>query len=238
VKGHLLTLGQTDFRESYSLQMILHRARVAEAIGDTLMITEHVPVFTLGRTVRQQHLGDRWQGGSLAGIPVCSTDRGGSVTYHGPGQLVGYPILKLKRYCPGPKAYMALLEEVLIQALAGLGLEAGRRKGMPGAWVQDRKIGSMGVRISQGVTMHGFALNVVNDLTPFSAVVPCGLEGVVMTSLANESRRPVSMDEAGRAVVKAFQDVFGLSLSDESLVRLVERAGSGTPVAAVQMGGR
>lgn len=237
MNGLLLTLGLTDFRESYGLQMALHKARVAEAIGDTLVITEHVPVYTLGRTARPQHLGDGWQRGTLAGIPVCSTDRGGSVTYHGPGQLVGYPILRLKGYCRGPKAYMALLEEVLIQALAGLGLEANRRKGMPGVWVQDRKIGSMGVRVSQGVTTHGFALNVVNDLTPFSAVVPCGLEGCVMTSLANESSQSVGLGAAEGAVVDAFQDIFGLSLSNESLVRLVERAVSGIPVGGVQTGG-
>jgi lipoate-protein ligase B len=103
---------------------------------------------------------------------------------------------------------------------------------MPGVWVQDRKIGSRGVRVSQGVTRHGFALNVVNDLTPFSAVVPCGLAGCVMTSLAKEGGREVGMGEASGAVADAFQEIFGLSLSKESLVRLVERAGSGIPVAA------
>ena len=160
------------------------------------------------------------------------------MTYHGPGQLVGYPILHLKQYCQGPKAYMGLLEAVLIRALDGLGLRAERRAGMPGVWVQDRKIGSMGVRISQGVSRHGFALNVVNDLAPFSAVMPCGLAGCVMTSLAAEGGRDVDMEEASGAVTDAFKEIFGLSLSEESLVRLGERAGIGIPVAAaVQSGG-
>lgn len=218
--------------------MALHRARVAETIDDVLVLTEHLPVYTLGRTARAQHVGEGWQRGTLTGIPVCSTDRGGSVTYHGPGQLVGYPILRLNRYCQGPKTYMAMLEEVLIRALACLGLQAGRRTGLPGVWVQDRKIGSMGVRISQGVTRHGFALNVVNDLSPFSAVVPCGLQGCVMTSFAKEGGRDVRMDEANRAVGDAFQEVFGLSLNEESLVRLVQGAGMGIPgAAAIQLEG-
>ena len=154
------------------------------------------------------------------------------MTYHGPGQLVGYPILRLKDYCAGPKAYMALLEEVLIRGLAALGLPSGRRKGMPGVWVQDRKIAAMGVRVSQGVTRHGFALNVVNDLTPFSAVVPCGLAGCVVTSVVRETGGPVGLDEAMRAVAHAFQEVFELSLAEESLLRLVPLAGNRTAVTA------
>lgn len=233
MRGHLLDLGLTDFAETCALQMTLHRARVAEEIDDVLVLTEHFPVYTLGRTARVEHVGPGWQGGMLAGIPICVADRGGSVTYHGPGQLVGYPILKLKQYCQGPKAYMGLLEDTVIRALSGLGLRAGRRVGAPGVWVQNRKICSMGVRISQGVTRHGFSLNVVNDLSPFSAVVPCGLEGCAMTSLATEGVKEMAMDEANRAVAGAFQEIFGLSLIEETLVRLVQGSGLGIPRAAL-----
>jgi lipoate-protein ligase B len=212
VIGQVLDLGLTDYREACRLQMDVHLARVENLIDDTLLVTEHFPVYTLGRTARAEHVGEGWTCGVINGIPVYASERGGSVTYHGPGQLVGYPILKLRDHCAGPKAYMARLEETLIRALAAVGVPSGRRSGMPGVWVDDRKIAAVGVRIAQGVTRHGFALNVVNDLTPFSAVVPCGLAGCRMTSVANETDSAVGPDQTRRAVVQAFQDVFGLAL--------------------------
>jgi len=216
MKGQLLELGLTDYQEACALQRDLHQARVEDAIGDTLVLTEHLPVYTLGRTARAPDVGEGWERGIIGGIPVCSSDRGGSVTYHGPGQLIGYPIFKMRDYCEGPKAFMALLEEVVIQGLAALGLSAGRRQGMHGVWIEDRKIAAMGIRISRGVTRHGFALNVVNDLTPFSAIIPCGLAGFGVTSVAQEVEAPVEPERAARAVIQAFQDVFGLSLVKEN----------------------
>ena len=230
MNGHLLKLGLTDYEEAHAIQLALHEARVAETISDVLILTEHYPVYTLGRTARAQHLGAGLKQSMIEGIPVCASDRGGSVTYHGPGQLVGYPILRLKDYCVGPKAYMALLEEVLIRGLAALGLSSGRCKEMPGVWVQDRKIASLGVRVARGVTRHGFALNVINDLTPYSAIMPCGLAGCVVTSVVEETGRPVGVDEAMKAVVNAFQEVFELSLAGESFLRLVPLAGHLTAV--------
>lgn len=212
VPGRLLELGLTDYQEACAIQMDLHQARVEEAIGDTLILTEHLPVYTLGRTAREQHVGDGWRRGAINGIPVCVSDRGGSVTYHGPGQLVGYPIVRLRDHCQGPKAYMNRLEEIVIRALKAFGLASGRRQGMPGVWIGDRKIAAVGVRISRGVTRHGFALNVVNDLAPFSAIVPCGLHGLGVTSISRELGAPVGLDRAMKAVVEAVQDVFGLAL--------------------------
>ena len=210
--GHLLDLGLTDYQESARLQVALHQARVQDVIGDTLLLTEHLPVYTLGRTTRPEHVGEGWARGRINGIPVLSTDRGGSVTYHGPGQLVGYPILRLRPYCAGPKAYVNCLEEVLIRALDALGVPAGRRAGMPGVWVGDRKVAAVGVRISQGVTRHGFALNVVNDLSPFAAIVPCGLAGAGMTSVTLLTGTALELETVGRTVVWAFQEVFELAL--------------------------
>ena len=216
--GHLLDLGLTDYQEASRLQVALHQARVQNAIGDTLLLTEHLPVYTLGRTTRPAHVGEGWARGMINGIPVLSTDRGGSVTYHGPGQVVGYPILRLRTYCDGPKAYVNRLEEVLIRALDPLGVRAGRRAGMPGVWVGGRKIAAVGVRISEGVTRHGFALNVANVLSPFAAIVPCGLAGAGMTSVALATGAAFELEAVGRAVVGAFQEVFGLALQKEHVV--------------------
>jgi lipoyl(octanoyl) transferase len=212
--ARLLNLGLTTYADACDLQVLLHEARAANRIGDILILTEHLPVYTRGRTTRPEHLAGQWDQNTINGIPVCVTDRGGSVTYHGPGQLVGYPILELRRYCAGPKAYVGLLEEVLIRGLSQLAISATRRHGAPGVWVDERKIGAIGVRISKGVTRHGFALNVTNELHPFSAVMPCGLSGCVVTSVALESVGKVSLIAAMQAVTKEFQEVFELALVD------------------------
>jgi lipoyl(octanoyl) transferase len=226
VIGHLLDLGLADYHEASRLQMVLHQARVQDVIGDTLLLTEHLPVYTLGRTTRPEHVGEGWARGMINGVPVLSADRGGSVTYHGPGQLVGYPIVRLRTYCAGPKAYVTCLEEVVIRALDTLGVPTGRRAGMPGVWIGDRKIAAVGVRISQGVTRHGFALNVVNDLSPFAAVVPCGLAGAGMTSVALAAGAVLELEAVGRAVVGAFQEVLGLALQKERVAEWLASAGA------------
>ena len=210
--GHLLDLGLTDYQDTCRLQMHAHQARVEDRIGDALLLTEHLPVYTLGRTARGAHVGEQGAGGAINGIPVRAADRGGSVTYHGPGQVVGYPILKLRNYCAGPKAYVARLEESVIRALAGLGVPAGRRNGMPGVWVADRKIAAVGVRISRGVTRHGFALNVSGDLTPFSRIHPCGVPGCAVTSVEGERGGPVDFDGFAATVKSCFAREFCFSL--------------------------
>lgn len=215
-QGHLLDLGLTEYAETGDLQVHLHAARATNLIGDTLILTEHYPVYTLGRTARPQHLGECRDDQPIHGVPVWRCDRGGSVTYHGPGQLVGYPILRLARYCAGPKAYMTLLEETVIRALAGFGLSAERRRSLPGVWIADRKIAAMGVRISRGVTRHGFALNITNDLSPFGAIIPCGLLGLEVTSILRETRSRPRLEDVASAVVLAFQQVFGISLKTEN----------------------
>jgi len=215
--AHLLDLGVTDYQEACEVQLACHPARVADEIGDTLILTEHFPVYTFGRTVRAEHLGTGWEQKTINGMPVYAVDRGGSVTYHGPGQLVGYPILRLRDHCAGPKMYMNRLEEVLIRSLAVLGLSAMRRAGMPGVWIEDRKIGAIGVRISEGVTRHGVALNVNNDLAPFTAIVPCGLLGWGVTSVAAETGCDLAVMAAKQAVIRAFQDVFELSFAGGEL---------------------
>jgi lipoyl(octanoyl) transferase len=231
--GRLLNLGLTTYQDAYEVQLQLHAARAADRIKDVLVLTEHLPIYTLGRTTRPEHVGAGWEAKSINGIPLCMSDRGGSVTYHGPGQVVGYPILALRHYCAGPKAYIRLLEESLIRSLAMLGIKGSRRHGTPGVWVKDHKIGAVGVRISSGVTRHGFALNVVNTLEPFSAVLPCGLVGCGVTSVARESDRQVTLPDGRVAVVRGFQEVFDLSFESFSMADIgMNGAGTGFKAAS------
>ena len=226
--GRLLNLGLTTYQDAYDVQLQLHEARAANRIEDVLVLTEHLPIYTLGRTTRPEHVGAGWEAKSINGIPLCMSDRGGSVTYHGPGQIVGYPILALRHYCAGPKAYIRLLEEALIRSLAMLGIKGSRRPGTPGVWVKDHKIGAVGVRISSGVTRHGFALNVVNTLEPFSAVLSCGLVGCGVTSVARESDRQVTLPDGRVAVVRGFQEVFDLSFEESFSMADIGMNGAGT----------
>lgn len=178
---------------------------------DTLILTEHEPVFTLGRSAQPAHWGGNEETLRQAGYAVHRVERGGSVTYHGPGQLVGYPILRLNRFCAGPKPYMRLLEDVLIRTLDEWGIAAGRIDRLPGVWVGERqKIGAMGVRITHGVTMHGFALNVTVDLAPFGLIVPCGIDGCRATSMAAVLGHPIDPFLVRQRIAANFADSFGL----------------------------
>ena len=180
---HVCHLGQIEYREGVALQERV-RARVqAGELPGVLLLLEHPPVYTRGRRSEPGELpmGEAWY--AAQGIDVVQTDRGGKLTYHGPGQLVGYPILPITDVV----AYLRTMEDAIVAALAEEGIEAGPREGLTGVWVQDRKIGSIGVHVSRGVTTHGFAINVDNDLQPFEWVVPCGLDGVRMTSITKET---------------------------------------------------
>ena len=182
-------LGVVDYREALSLQERVREARQADELPDVLLTLEHPPVYTRGRRSVPGELpfGDDWY--AKRGIDVVDTGRGGKVTYHGPGQLVGYPIVRVDDVVE----YVHTLENALVAALACEGVAARSRPHeghrFTGVWVDDRKIASIGVHLSRGVSMHGFAVNVENDLQPFEWIVPCGLDGVRMTSLAAETGR-------------------------------------------------
>jgi len=182
-------LGTVEYREALALQERIRAARQREELPDVLLTLQHWPVYTRGRRSGPGELpmGEDWY--RMQGIDIVQTDRGGKVTYHGPGQLVGYPIIRVDDVV----AYVRLLELALVAALAGEGVAARSRPDegpdYTGVWVQERKIASIGVHLSRGVTTHGFAVNVENDLQPFEWVVPCGLDGVRMTSLIKETGR-------------------------------------------------
>lgn len=211
--GVLISCDQLDYESAWRLQRELVEERVADRRPDTLVLVEHDPVFTIGRTGREDHWGGDEDALRRAGYPVYHVERGGSVTYHGPGQIVGYPILRLSRFCSGPRDFMRLLEEVLIRALAGWGIVGHRREKLPGVWVGEdpvHKIAAMGVRISRGVTMHGFALNATVDLAPFARIVPCGIAGCRVTSMAALLGRPVELESVRQRIAEVFGEVFGV----------------------------
>jgi lipoyl(octanoyl) transferase len=194
-------------RVPYDVALAWQEALVARRLDggpDALLVLEHPPVYTLGRGADARFLGVAADGD----VPVVRVGRGGQVTYHGPGQLVGYPILGLRDLRPDVRWYVRGLEEVLIDALADLGIAAVRRPGLTGVWVGPRKIGSIGVAIRRWVTWHGFALNVAPDVSGFAAITPCGIDGVVMTSVAREGG-PSDLETVAEVVERRFVQHFG-----------------------------
>jgi len=201
--------GLVPYGEALELQRRLADERIAGRIGDTLLLLEHPPVVTMGRSTREASLPVAPDLLRNRGIDVFEIERGGDVTYHGPGQLVGYPIFDLQQHRQDLHWFLRQLEEVLIGALAGFGIAAGRNPGYTGVWTQGRKIASIGIHVRQWVTWHGFALNVTTDLAPFQLIVPCGIPDVVMTSMEREGARAEGLAAAARdAVVTSCVTVF------------------------------
>lgn len=226
----VVDLGRQRYGETLELQRTLCRRRQAgELDQDILLLVEHDPVMTLGRGTRATSLPLAPEQLRARGLEVFEIERGGDVTYHGPGQLVGYPILDLQRHRPDLHWYLRELEAVLIDALAGVGIPAERRTGLTGVWTRGRKIASIGIHVKQWITFHGFALNVVNNLDPFNLIVPCGIEGVVMTSVARESGLPEAecRDRTRGLVVEAMGQRFGRTISERPADWLREVAVTG-----------
>ncbi len=218
----LIDLGLVPYTEALSLQRRLATLRTEDRIEDALLLMEHPPVITLGRAGQKAHL--RVAESSLAalGIEFFEVERGGDITYHGPGQLVGYPIFNLADYGRDVHRYLRQLEEVLIVTLSGFGVRAGRSLGRTGVWVGERKIASLGIHVGRWVTRHGFALNVNMDLSPFELIVPCGIQGAQVTSLAQELSRPVPIREVTAILAEHFEAEFGVLLLPASLPELFD----------------
>jgi lipoyl(octanoyl) transferase len=197
--------GLVPYEQGVRMQAELRDAVSAGDAPDQLLLLEHEPVYTRGRRTKPEELpmGEDWY--RTQGIDVCDTDRGGAVTYHGPGQLVGYPIVRID----GVHEYVDRLERTIIAALADEGVDAELRDGLTGVWAPKGKIASVGVHVSRGVTTHGFAVNVDNDLQPFEWIVPCGMEGAQMSSICKETGSSGQMESFRRAIVNRFCEVFG-----------------------------
>jgi lipoyl(octanoyl) transferase len=202
-------LGVVSYTSGLELQQSLVAERREGSIPDTLLLLQHPHVITLGTGTHEENILISEEERERSGVELYRAGRGGDVTYHGPGQLVGYPILDLKPDRCDLHHYLRDLEEVLILTLADFGLSASRREGMTGVWVNDRKLAAIGVRVSSGwITSHGFALNVTTDLSFFDAIVPCGIREYGVGSLAGELGSDVEMKAVEAGVVKNFRRVF------------------------------
>jgi lipoyl(octanoyl) transferase len=216
VVAHLYTLGRVPYREAWDLQRAVASAVAQGHAPDSIFLLEHPPVITLGRRTDEGEL----HVPPGAAVEIVETDRGGKSTYHGPGQLVCYPILDLTRHGQDVKKYCRDLEEALIRTLGAVGVEATRIESLTGIWLErpPRKIASIGVHISKWVTTHGYALNVDLDLAPFTEwITACGLADASFTTIARELGRPVSVDELRGPAAGALAEVFGLSLEEREL---------------------
>lgn len=219
----LIQFGVQPYAPMQALQNELVLWRQRDLIGDAFLLLEHTPVITLGRRADKAHILATPQRLESEGIEVHQSERGGDVTYHGPGQLVGYPILHLPSYHIGASDYMHRLEEVILRTLADYGLVAHRRKRVIGLWVGDGKIAAFGVRIKRGVTLHGFALNVRPNMLHWSFITPCGITDGGVTSMALELQATPPMREVRERVADHFESLFDVELVPTTLRELQEQ---------------
>jgi len=204
-------LGLVDYQEAWDLQRAIARARAEGSVEDTLLLLEHPPTYTLGRRSNASDLLLPREALEAQGAQVVDVDRGGEITFHGPGQLAGYPIVNLRDW-GGPLRYVRALEAVIISTLDTFGVRAGAIEGLTGAWVGSSKIAAIGVRISRGITTHGFALNVATDLAWFRHIVPCGTRDLEVISLEQLLGRSVSLEEVAPVVAQCFGHELGFQM--------------------------
>ena len=197
-------LGRKNYETVLSMQKDLQEQRIKGEIPDTLILVEHEPVYTLGKNANRDHLLQSRD----KSIEVFNIGRGGDVTFHGPGQLVGYPILDLRNYKKSVSWYMRRLEELIIKVLKEFDIKGSRIKGLTGVWVNNRKIAAQGVRISRWVTMHGFSINVCPQLSYYDGIIPCGIFNYEITSMEKCLKKRLSMEKIKNTVSKIFLDLF------------------------------
>ncbi|MBI2503673.1 MAG: lipoyl(octanoyl) transferase LipB [Candidatus Latescibacteria bacterium] len=221
-KGLRCWAGRLEYQQAWAWQQALRESRRQQALPDLLLLVEHPPTYTCGRSTRPEHL-PAAPVAARAGIEVVPIERGGSITYHGPGQLVGYPILALHPPEQDLHRYVRRLEEVLIRALAGFGLQGRARPGLTGVWVGEQKVAAIGIHVRHWITMHGFALNVGPDLEYFRAIQPCGLDSRVITSMAALLPKPPALAEVAGQAGRCFAEVFGGDWEEVSAAGLSAR---------------
>ncbi len=197
-------IGIMPYAEAWDLQRDIFSRRKEGIINDSLLLLEHPHTYTLGKVAKREHLLMTEEELRNGHISVFDIDRGGDITYHGPGQIVGYPIINLSEWQKDSHKYLRTLEQVLIDMLHTYGIESGRKEGLTGVWIEDRKIAAIGIKISSWITMHGFALNVNTDMHLFQGIVPCGITDKKVTSLQQEKGAYISLEEVKERIVKEF----------------------------------
>ncbi|HCQ02510.1 MAG TPA: lipoyl(octanoyl) transferase [Candidatus Latescibacteria bacterium] len=213
-----------DYEESLTVQRSLFTARRAGLIDHVFMLLEHPPLYTIGRRYKaRDHLLVSEDELASRGIPVYETDRGGDITYHGPGQLVGYPIFDLTAWYQDVFRYLRDLEEVIIRVVADYGIQAERIDGLTGVWVQNEKIAALGIKMSWWVTRHGFSLNVDPDLCMYDHIVPCGIFDKSVTSLSKILESRINMDQVSNHLIKHMASVFEIDFEKITLQQLMKR---------------
>jgi lipoyl(octanoyl) transferase len=220
-KVFLVDLGSVDYKEAWSLQHRIHQAKQTGLSADVLLLLEHPHVFTLGKNAKKENILVTETDLREQGIGCVSIERGGDVTYHGPGQLLGYPILFLEALKLKVVDFVNRLEEVMIRVLTSYGLPAQRSSLNRGVWVKDAKLGFVGIALRRGITLHGFALNVAPKLSYYDMIHSCGLKGVTIVSLSSLLRRSIPMEEVKKKTIASFEDVFALKTEQVTLSHLL-----------------
>jgi len=203
-------LGSAPYQQTWDMQKKIQSQRINNEIDDTVLLVEHEPVYTFGKNANENHLLQNYP----EDVKVFHIERGGDITFHGPGQLVGYPIIDLHNYKMSISWYMRSLEAVIINTLNHYGIAAEHKKGLTGVWVKEEKIAALGVRISRWVTMHGFALNVNTELHYYDGIIPCGIFEYGVTSMKNLLGTAIKMDEVKKLLIKEFNMVFHYKTDD------------------------
>lgn len=210
----VINAGILGYEDAWYLQNGLKKARLKERIGDTLILVQHPPTITLGRRGKEDNILVERDVLKREGIELFVTDRGGDITFHGPGQLVGYPIISLKEQRLSVGHYMRRLEDVIMRTLKDVGIIAKKLPHTIGVWVGEKKVASLGIRVSRGVTSHGFALNINNDLRPFHFINPCGMQGLQVTSLREILGEDVNCAYIENILVTQFSQVFQIGIGE------------------------
>ena len=224
-QGVLIKAGLLNYQTAWDLQRELYQQRLAGEIEDTFLLTEHPHTYTLGKSGQEENLVAEESFLNQQGIEVFRIDRGGDITYHGPGQIVGYPILDLHNHYLDVHRFLRDLEEVIIQTLAEYKIKAGRVEGLTGVWVDGAKVAAIGVKVTRWITMHGFAFNVNTDLSYFENIVPCGITDRPVTSMEKLLGSELDFEEVQNKICEKFQEVFGIDLNKRSLEDLIPARG-------------
>lgn len=218
---NIVDIGYKEYKKVWDIQKSIHAKRLKNEISDTLILVEHNPVMTMGKSGKGKNLLIPFQLLKEKGIAYYEIERGGDVTYHGPGQLVGYPIFNIKEGLIGIKPFIEKIEDVIITTLADFNVEAEKKEKMIGVWNKGGKICSIGIAVRRWISFHGFALNVNTDLSYFDYIVPCGLKDVTMTSMQKTLNREIPMDDMKKVIIKKFGEVFNKNIERRCLKELI-----------------